>query len=409
MATMYTGGTMNSGTASPQKPKPAGVDGKAAPMVFPTGGDLQSGQAALGAPQQQPATPKTPQMAPPAPAQAPTFRTLQMAGMARPAPPQMMSHPMGQPAPQAAPAPAPAPAAQPQPSQGYQGNSAVSALLQQMIAQPTAYDDSVIQAQRTAGMGRLEQQGAMDKARLDEEMAGRGLFSSTIAQGRLGDIDINRTNAMADMEAGFLKDRASAMDAGRRSAAELGLSADRNAFDQWQGQEELGLDRQRLGMDDAFRRDELSWDKENSTLDRSQRSSEFDREFGLDTEKLGEDRRQFDATDSRQRDQWGQEFGEDRRQFDADLGYKDRALGEDTRRFDANFGLDKDRFGLDKDQQEWDQNTDFYDLFNNSDLLDPATSAPGQAIPPMPQPRNARDIEGIRAMQEWARLYGGVQ
>jgi len=305
-----------------------------------------------------------------------------------------------------------------QPVPQWQGNSQVAQLLQQMIANPTAYDDSVIQAQRAAGMGRLDQQSAMDKARLDEEMAGRGLFSSTIAQGRLGDIDINRTNAIADMEAGFLRDRASSMDAGRRAAAELGLSADRNSFDQWLGGQNLGLDREKLGMDDAFRRDDLAFRREDSTLDRGQRASEFDRNFGLDTQKFGEDRRQFDATEGRLGSQFDRTYGLDRDRFDRDsyefdteMGYKDRALGEDTRRFDLGYGLDRDRFGLDKDRQSWDQNIDYYDRYSTSDLLDPNTPYGGGTPQPPAREQFRAGPGGSRewslAMRDWMRQFGG--
>lgn len=390
----YQGGPMQATAA--QKPK-TGVDGKAAPMVFPTGGDLQTGNPSYnGAPQQGQGTPAPTAPKPAAPQQPPTFRTLQMAGIARPAPPppgtaQPMAVTGGQAPP---PTSAPAPVQTPQ-FQGGANAGALSALLSQMMSQPTAYDDATIQAQRTAGMGRLDQDSAMQKARLDEEMAGRGLFSSTIAQGRLGDININRQNAIADMESRFLADRARATDEGRRAAAGLGLQAEQSAFDQWLGQQNLGMDERRLGMDDAFRRDELGFRREDSQLDRAQRSSEFDREFGLDTARFGEDTRR-----------WGEEFGEDRRQFDADLGYKDRALTEDTRRFDQEFGLDRDRFAFDKDSEDWDRNIDYYDLFSQSDLLDPTVQAPA-AIPPRPTVRNAWDTQGIRDLQEWVRRYGG--
>jgi len=66
---------------------------------------------------------------------------------------------------------------------------------------------------------------------------------------------------------------------------------------------------------------------------------ESNRNFQLDSDRLGESSRQFNVTDARLRDEFNRTFGEDVRQFDM-------RFGEDVRQFDLGFGEDQRQFNL---------------------------------------------------------------
>jgi len=66
---------------------------------------------------------------------------------------------------------------------------------------------------------------------------------------------------------------------------------------------------------------------------------ESNRNFQLDSDRLGESSRQFNVTDARLRDEFNRTFGENVRQFDM-------RFGEDVRQFDLGFGEDQRQFNL---------------------------------------------------------------
>ena len=66
---------------------------------------------------------------------------------------------------------------------------------------------------------------------------------------------------------------------------------------------------------------------------------ESNRNFQLDSDRLGESTRQFNVTDARLRDEFNRTFGENVRQFDM-------RFGEDVRQFDLGFGEDQRQFNL---------------------------------------------------------------
>jgi hypothetical protein len=66
---------------------------------------------------------------------------------------------------------------------------------------------------------------------------------------------------------------------------------------------------------------------------------ESNRNFQLDSDRLGESTRQFNVTDARLRDEFNRTFGENVRQFD-------KRFGEDVRQFDTRFGEDVRQFNL---------------------------------------------------------------
>lgn len=249
-------------------------------------------------------------------------------------------------------------------------SSQVSSLLQQMMANPTAYDDNVIQAQRRAAMSNLDQQASASQSALDEEMARRGVYASSVAGGRMGDIASNRLRAIQDLESNFLTNRANAMDAGRQAAASLGLQSDSLNQQGSLAAARMGLDAQMANQDNAFRYSNLG------AQDR-----QFGAGLGRDYAQMGMQDRQFGAGLGRDYARMGQ----DDRQFGADLGMRDRQFGanlaQNDRQFGANYALDRDRFGYDRYRDERNFNEDRF--------------------------RDGRDFDW-RAIQELLANYGGA-
>lgn len=223
----------------------------------------------------------------------------------------------------------------------------VSSLLQQMMQNPTAYDDTVIKAQRDAAMGTLDQQSRAMQSQLDEEMARRGVYASSVAGGRMGDLAANRLQAIRDLESTFLTNRADAMDRGRQAAAGLGLQADSLNQQGSLAAARMGLDAQMANSDNAFRYSNLG-----------EQSRQFGAGLGRDYAQMGMQDRQFGAGLDRDYARMGM----DDRQFGADLGMRDRQFGanlaQNDRQFGANYGLDRDRFGYDRWRDERNFNED---------------------------------------------------
>jgi hypothetical protein len=296
------------------------------------------------------------------PAQQPqTFRQMQMQGQARPPQPQ----PQAQGSQGAYGPPAQQQAYQPtQQQQTYQqqastpqwayGGSPLSgqtqALLSKTMANPTAYNSDVIQAQRVAGQGAIEQGYQADQARLNEEMAARGIFGSSIAGGRMGDLMGQKQQALAQQEAGFLQQQAGAMDAGTQAALGMGLSYDQNqAGNALQGYG-LSLQQQGLNQDNAYRYAQLGQQGQQFNQNLSQQGSQFDRSLNQgDTQfnqNLGQRQNEFNSNYGLARDQfntgnqqWNQNFGEQQRQFDTGANQWDRQFGQNQQNYDRNFGL----------------------------------------------------------------------
>jgi hypothetical protein len=122
---------------------------------------------------------------------AQTFAQLQQQGMARPAPPQ---------APQA-----------PQFGQfgGSQQAQQLRTQLQQQLGQaaqaPSRFDTQAFQQIRGAQQANLQAEYGAQRKALDEEMARRGLFASSVTAGRMGDLAGQQARAAADIDAQLLQ------------------------------------------------------------------------------------------------------------------------------------------------------------------------------------------------------------
>jgi hypothetical protein len=80
--------------------------------------------------------------------------------------------------------------------------------LQQMQGAPSRFDDPAYKASRDAALANMEAEAGAQRSKLEEEMASRGLASSSISGGRYGDLAGQQARARATMEADLLKEQA---------------------------------------------------------------------------------------------------------------------------------------------------------------------------------------------------------
>jgi hypothetical protein len=130
-----------------------------------------------------------------------TFAQMQAAGQARPAPPAMGAAP-----------PTERPA-QFQLGQAFQAGPQSQALLQQLSGRlsqmgeaPSVYEDPALVKRREAAMANLRAERQASEQQLQEEMARRGISSSSIASGRMGDVAGQFARAQGALEADLLKE-----------------------------------------------------------------------------------------------------------------------------------------------------------------------------------------------------------
>lgn len=166
-----------------------------------------------------PAAERAPAQSQAQPMPAPTFAQMQQSGQARPAAPaqpsfmgnrdanwnapmpssgmgRTSSMPSASGAPPASGAPAPAPQ-----------NPILQQLGQTLAGRgttPSRFDTDLYKRLRDAALGDIEADFGARRQMLDEEMARRGLYSSSIAGGRMGDLEGQYARARTGMEAELL-------------------------------------------------------------------------------------------------------------------------------------------------------------------------------------------------------------
>jgi len=270
-----------------------------------------------------------------------TFAQLQQQGMARPAPQ----------------------APQVKPAQQYAGSQQGQQMRQQLQQQlqsfgnaPSRFDTQAFQQIRGAQAQNLQVEYQGQQKALNEDLARRGLFASSIGGGRLGDLAGQQARALAGLDAELLgraadtqaADRAQLLSAGQ-GLAELAGSQDlqqfeanrvgqATEFEQGLRSAEFGQQQYQQGSDIALRAGQAAQDYEKFTRDQELREAELLGEVGgrgtLAARQQGEQARQFDLEQSlrqqlglgglslqeRQQQAQEQQFGttttEGRRQFD---------------------------------------------------------------------------------------------
>lgn len=237
-----------------------------------------------------------------APQMPQTFAQMQAAGQARPAPPMppapapgmpqsagmgpngmaplmnaMASSPNTQspaaPMPYAAPQSPVAASGQPSP---IAGSSNVNDALARLLGSPSAYQSKDVMATYNQLGSQIDDQFNQQVTGVNEEMARRGLYDSTIAGGRLYDTEVGRRSAKTSLAQDLARQQAEKYDSANQAAIGLGLQDQGQRFNQQDSAAGRDLQRDSLSMDNSYR---------NRALDQS--GSQFDR-------NLGEQSRQFD-------------------------------------------------------------------------------------------------------------------
>jgi len=175
-----------------------------------TGAGQQGSKAGIGTMFGQQAKPQQ-QKQQPAPTPQQTFAQLQQQGMARPAPTAPQAQTFQQ---------------YGGSQQAQQARSGMLTQLQQQLAQPTRFNTQAFQQIRGAQASQLGAEYRAQQQQLNEELARRGLSSSTIGAGRMGDLAGQQSRALADIDARLLQtaaetqaqDRLAAMQAGQQFA-----------------------------------------------------------------------------------------------------------------------------------------------------------------------------------------------
>ena len=144
-------------------------------------------------------------------AASPTFRQLQIAGIPRPAPPLIGPGGYQTVGPET-------PAGGPGGGPGGNLGGDITAILRQLLANPTAYGQEQMQREYEGGARRIDDDYALQQKQLNDEMARRGLYDSSIAAGNLSDLNIGKRSAQTNLMDSLLQKRADAQDSGIRSA-----------------------------------------------------------------------------------------------------------------------------------------------------------------------------------------------
>jgi len=108
------------------------------------------------------------------------------------------------------------------------------AQLQQQLAQPTRFDTDAFNQIRQAQAANLQQEFGAQKQLMDEEMARRGIYASSISAGRFGDLLGQQARALSSLDAELLQQAAQTQAQDRLAAMQAGVD-----FSQLAGSQDL--------------------------------------------------------------------------------------------------------------------------------------------------------------------------
>jgi hypothetical protein len=86
------------------------------------------------------------------------------------------------------------------------------------LDQPTAWDDALAGQVKDSAARGINANYDLSQERLNSELADRGINYSTIAGGRVLDLNSRRANELSDLDTGIARERANALAAGRSAA-----------------------------------------------------------------------------------------------------------------------------------------------------------------------------------------------
>lgn len=313
-------------------------------------GATGGGEARADDPANRPAGPSSPQptAAPPSPTAGMTFAQMQSAGYARPAPP-----------------PPPAPAGIP--AVGGGGNPQIQATLAKLMGQPTAYDNAAMMNEFKTGAQGIEDTYNKNKTATDEEMARRGIFDSTIAGGRLHDLNIGKRSAETQLMQDLATKRAGAYDSGIRSAlasamgyeqqgtqadiARAGLAgeAENRALNREQMMRQFGLNERQAGLAEklglgnlAINQGQFGLQKEGQAFSQGIQTRQLTNEERAQAHAMGLSDQQFAFQKdqaARQNEFTNRQLTNQERQQAHDMGLSDQEFKQRQWEFQQNYGL----------------------------------------------------------------------
>lgn len=121
------------------------------------------------------------------------------------------------------------------PQGGQQVDQRTQDAVMQALGQPSRYDSGVANDTFNVLNRQLTQRGNADYQRINEDMASRGIYASTTAGGRLGDLATNLNNQRADFATNIATDQARNYQSDRASAIAQAMGYGGQQFQQGLG------------------------------------------------------------------------------------------------------------------------------------------------------------------------------
>lgn len=206
------------------------------------------------------------------------------------------------------------------PGQGGQLADATQAATMQGLASPSRYDAKAVQDAFAHLVGGIDDQYAQGKTAVDEEMARRGIYDSTIAGGRLHDLNIGRRSAQTQLAGDLIRDQAATYGSDRANAIAQAIGLGGQQFDQSLAGAQFAGSEQARAL--GFGLDVAGFNNQAGQQGFQNR---------MDTSRLGEQYRQNLLNDQLNVGGFNRQLGLDR--YNAGMGNQQFRAGEDQRRF----------------------------------------------------------------------------
>lgn len=325
-------------------------------MFGTTGAGAQGSKAGISTAYGQQAKPKPKATA--VPQEQKTFAELQKAGVARPAPVAQ--------APQPAPAPmvrqlqqqlpATQPTVQTAQANPYQGLlTQLQSQIQKQFTQPSGYTAPEFQQLRQSQMANLQAEYGAQRQALDEELARRGLSSSSIGAGRMGDLAGQQARAMAGLEAQLLQQQAEMGQRGRETALSTLAQVTGQVGQQSLGQQEVGLRAQQMKQQEEQFYKSLGAEEQRFVRTLAEQQAGRLQQLGISTRQLD-----LDAARIRQEGELqGRSLNLQQARDLAEIDYRAKSLQQEAalrgRSMDIEEARNQATLGLQRDQMALDE------------------------------------------------------
>jgi hypothetical protein len=231
------------------------------------------------------------------------------------------------------------------------------ALVRQLFAgleNPSAYNADVVQQTFGRLAGSIDDDYALARKRTDEEMARRGIYDSTIAGGRLHDLNIGQRSARTELAGQLLTDQARTYGADRATAIAAAMGYGGQQFEhalagfganQAAGQQAFGQQAASAQLADQFRTSHLGDQLAVGGFNQGLAQQKFGNEMASSQFNAGEQARRYgESLGGYQANLAGNAQG-----FDQRAAALASLMGVDTQRFQNDFA--GRQFGAAEDQR----------------------------------------------------------